>query len=966
MLEINCRFARFRARLLCSAGAGVAAAVFGVSAAGAQVAPQEPAATAVSAADPAQVEQPASSPTANADTLGDEVVVTGTRVIRNGYDAPTPTSVIGADEIEAKAPGNIADFVNELPSLASTNTPRSNISFVSSGVIGINALNLRSLGENRTLVLLDGQRVGASTLTGLVDVNIFPQTLVKRVDVVTGGASASWGSDAVAGVVNFILDKEFSGVKGAIQGGVTTYGDNRNYNISLTAGSGFAGDRGHVLLSGELAYNDGITGIGDRDWYTGAKIFPNPAYTPTNGQPFLLSAENVGYIATAGGLINTGPLAGTYFGPGGTPLRLNQGLASSIYMQGGQWPDTDIGLTGDLEPQVTRQTAFARVSFDVSDHLEIFAQGSYGRATAENGTISYITFFRTIQPDNAFIPESIRPQVTAPFALSTFPADLGIIPGNTKRTTWRGVLGARGKFDLLGSQWNWDIYGQRSINRSYASTYIPINANFTNAIDAVSNADGVIVCRSTLTSPNNGCVPFNVFGTGVNGQAARDYISGLAWGRNRLTQNVLAATLRGDPFSTWAGPVSIAAGIEHRKEAVSGSSDPLSAVNAFWAGNYKASFGSYRVTEGFLESVVPLAKDQPFAHSLDLNLAVRATDYSTSGYVTTWKVGATYSPIEDITFRATRSRDIRAPNLSELFQTGLTESAVVIDPEQPANSPDRSPTIFLVRSGNTGLNPEKADTLGLGLVIQPRLLPGFAASVDFYNIRIEDAISAVDAQTEINQCFAGNALFCSQVTRNAAGLITSVAVSPVNFARQVARGLDFEASYRRPLLGGNVGLRVLATRYLKNYFNNGISPPIDTVGTNGFNTIAKNSLPKWRYLASLGWDRDPLTWSLTARGFSAGVQNTSYIECASGCPTSTPTNQTINDNSLPGAIYFDTSVTVKLPRRIEAYVAVDNLFNKDPAQVAYGPGLAVAPISVNPVLYDVLGRSFRVGLRFEM
>lgn len=897
-------------------------------------------------------------------TIGEVVVTAATRVVRDGYQAPTPTSVLGEAEITAKAPANLADFVNQLPSLAATNTPRANVAFVSAGLVGINALNLRSLGENRTLVLLDGQRVGASTLTGLVDVNQFPQALVKRVDVVTGGASVDWGSDAVAGVVNFVLDKDFTGVKGSVQGGVTTYGDDRNFKVSLTAGSKFADGRGHALISGEIAHSDGVTGIGDRDWYTGAKIFANPSYTATNGQPALLAFPNVGYISTQGGYIASGPRAGTYFGPGGAPRQLTLGTVAGVNMLGGDWRNTDIGESGDLSPKQSRQNVFARVSYDVSDNVEVFAQYQYGRATSFDNAISYLSFGNTIAADNAFIPAGFA----GPFSLNTFAGDLGLVTATTHRSSWRGVIGARGDIDLAGSNWTWDAYWQKSANRAKASSHIPITQNFKDAIDAVRAPNGAIVCRTTLTSPNNGCTPFNPFGTGVNTQAAVDYIMGEAFGINRLKQDVVAATVRGDPFSTWAGVVSIAAGVEHRRESVTGSNDALRSANLaagkpppYFAGNYLASSGSYKVTEGFVEAVVPLAKDSAWAKTLDLNVGVRGTDYSTSGFVTTWKVGVTYTPIEDVTFRVTRSRDIRSPNLAELFQTGQTSTQVIND---PANG-NQPVTAFQVSSGNLNLKPEEADTWGVGVVLQPSFVPGFAASVDYYNIDIKDAISSVNAQTIVNQCTAGVTEFCSLVTRSG-GTLTSISVSPLNFANQIARGVDFEASYRRELAGGTLSLRALATHYLKNYFNNGISTPTDTVGTNGFNVASKDSLPKWRYTASISWDRDPVAFSLTARGFSAGVQNTSWIECASACPTSTASHQTINDNSLPGATYFDGSVTLKLTKEIETFLAVDNILDKDPAEVAYGPGIGVAPLSVNPVLYDTLGRVFRVGARFRM
>lgn len=934
-----------------------------------------PSLAAAQATEPPALDE-AASDEASAPGAESDIVVSGSRIVRDGYEAPTPTSVIGAAEIATKAPANLADFVNELPSLGGSTSPRANVGSLSTGLVGLNALNLRNLGANRTLILLDGQRVAASTLTGLVDINTLPQALVKRVDVVTGGVSASWGSDAVAGVVNFILDKDFSGIKATAQGGVTTYGDGGNYNFSVAAGTGFADGRGNIVVSGEIAHNDGIRGVGDRDWYNGAKLFNNPAYTATNGQPQLLASPNTGFAtATPGGIITSGPLRGTYFGPGGTPAQLNYGsIVSGNFMVGGDWAYADFAKSGDIDPRLNRQSLFGRVSFEASDNIELFAQLSYNRATTRVASLTQWNFGAsapgtgiTIQPDNAFIPASIASNVTGPFALGTLNQDLGPLISTSRRSSWRGVVGAKGDFDALGSNWSWDIYGLHTINRTYTDGLVTISQRYRDAIDAVRNANGTIVCRITLTNPNSGCVPYNIFGTGVASEAARNYVLGTSWGRNKLTQSVVAATFRGEPLSTWAGPVSVATGVEYRREAVSGSNDPLSSTRSYFAGNFLASFGSYDVTEAFFETVVPLAADTAFAKSLDLTGAVRATDYSTSGFVATWKVGLTWSPIDDISFRFTRSRDIRAPNLAELFQSGQSSTTTINDPFRS----NAATTVFQVTSGNLDLKPEKADSLGLGVIFKPRFLPGLAASLDYYEIRIDDAISTVNAASVVNQCFLGNAAFCSQITRSATSPlvpppITSVAVLPVNVAKQVARGLDFEASYRMEAFGGNLTLRGLATRYLENSTDDGITPATDTVGTNGTNGTLRNSLPKWRYLASIGWDGDPGSLSFTARGFSSGVYNTSYIECTSNCPTSTVANMTINDNHIPGAIYFDASGSVKLTPKLEAFVSVDNILNKDPEQVAFGPSIGSAPLSVNPLLYDMLGRNFRFGVRFKM
>lgn len=933
----------------------------------APTAPNEQASTA--AAPDAAPRGPLASPSQEAPSSetsakDKDIVVTGTRVIRDGYQAPTPTSVVGAAEIASKAPANIADFVNELPSLASSATPRTTVYQLSSGNYGVNALNLRNLGANRTLVLLDGQRVGNSTLGGLVDINNFPQALIKRVDVVTGGASADWGSDAVAGVVNFVLDTNYTGVKGTAQTGITTYGDDASYNVSLTAGTKFAGDRGHIIFSAERNYNDGIRGV-PRDWFHGKGVLINPNYTATNGQPQLIVGDNIGLSnATPGGIITTGPLAGTYFGPNGVPTRFNYGsLVTAPFMQGGDWRYSTIATGGDLDGRLTRNNFFGRASFDITNDIQIFVQGSYSTSySTQHFGYQYQLGNLTIQPDNAFIPASIASQITAPFNLGTFNQDLGPITITNKRTAIRGVVGLKGKFNALGSSWSWDTYYQKSVNNIYNSSYLTITPNYRNAIDSVRNANGVIVCRVTLTNPNSGCVPYDIFGTGVNSQAAINYVKGTAYGKPKLTEDVAAATLRGNPFSTWAGPVSIATGVEYRREEVSGTNDPLSTTRSYFAGNYQNSFGSYHVAEGFFEAVAPLYK------GLDLNGAVRVTDYSTSGTVVTWKGGVTFTPVEDITFRFTRSRDIRAPNLQELFVAGATNTSTAPDPFRG----NVSSTFFTLTQGNLALKPEKADTLGVGVVLKPRFIRGFEASVDYYNIDINGAIFTVDAQTLINQCFAGNTALCGQIARNSAGVISQITVQPINLAKQTNRGVDMEASYRTglepllPSIGGNLTLRVLATRFIKNYTNNGINVPTDTVGTNNANQGAFLSLPKWRYLASAAWNNDSLALTFTARGFSAGVNNTSYIECTANCPASTAANMTINNNHLPGATYFDVNATYTFRKGWQAFVSVDNLINKDPAQVPYGTSVGGANLPVNPALYDTLGRLFRVGVRFAL
>ncbi len=926
------------------------------------------------------------APAPATSTLG-EVVVTATRVVRNGYQAPTPTTVIGVDAIAAAAAPNVADFVNEIPSFVGSATPATQVAYASNGTNGINALNLRNLGQNRTLVLLDGQRVGTATTTGWVDINTFPQALIKRVDVVTGGASADWGSDAVAGVVNFVLDKDFNGLKGEASTGITTYGDDRNYNLSFAAGTPFAEGRGHILVSVEGASDAGLRYV-PRSWYDGTKAVQNPHYTGANGQPEYLVLPHVGFTngngVTPGGLIMSGPLTGTYFGAGGARGTLNwpnQSSSNGSFIQGGQWQLTDTATDADLLPSTTHENIFFRTSYDLTNHVQVFGQFSYGASSSRvNNTPNWNNGSGelTIQPDNAFIPASIASQVTGPLTLGTTNQDMGEIVVVSRRSNLRGVVGASGDFDALGSNWTWNAYAQTSQNEIFGSTESMMNTvNYNKAIDAVRNpVTGAIVCRSTLTDPSNGCVPYNVFGTGVNSKAALNYVEGASWERIHLHEDVVSASLNGNPIQDWAGPISVAAGVEYRSESVTGSNDPLSLQYVHYEANYHASVntGGYHVTEGFFETVVPLAKDLPFAKNLDLNGAVRETSYSLSGNVTTWKVGATWTPFDDIRFRATQSHDIRAPNLAELFTAGGSSTVGFTDPAH-GNAPSQG---FEIQGSSQNLKPEVSDTTEFGVVLRPSFLPGFQASVDYFKINLTGAVTVLGAQTIINECFAGDTALCPDVVRNGAGTITQVNVTPINFASQVESGIDIEASYSRdlatiaPFLKGRMTLHALATNYLNDTYNNGVDPAVDYVGGNqGDGCCGQTSLPKWRYFATAAWDNGPITAQLTARGFSAGVVDPTYIQCASSCPAQTAAqaalHPTISNNSAPGALYFDTNFTYKFPgmTNTTAFLTITNIFNKSPGNIPQ-PDAPGAAVNTNPTLYDILGRTFRVGVRFRM
>ncbi len=919
-------------------------------------------------------------PAAAADV--DEIVVTGSRVIRDGYEAPTPLTVVGVEAIEKAGVANVADLMNQLPTFSGSASSAGNVG-TNTGVAGISALSLRGMGATRTLVLLDGKRSVAGVLTGSVDINTIPQQLVSRIDTVTGGASAAYGSDALAGVVNFVLDKEYVGFKGEVSGGLTQYGDNRNWKVVLTGGNAFAGGRGHYIVSGEVGANSGVQDPSNRDWnQTNIGIMNNPAYTPTNGLPEQIVRDPVSNMRSApGGLITTGPLKGIAFGPGGTPYQFDYGIYNDGTNMYGSSMAKALSLhnTPDLGTKDSHQNIFLRVSYDLTDDINVYVQSSWAHTFSYNVALAPLFSGNlTLRADNAFLPAEVAARAAAlgvtSFGFGTSNADFDYRAPElvNNRVTNRNAIGMTGKMDAFDTSWNWDLYLGTGITRqSSRNERVPFLPNYNRALDAVRAPNGAIVCRSSLNDPNatdpwgNKCAPYNPFGVGVNTQAALNYILLLDQRNEHYIQNVASAEMNGEPFENWAGPVSLALGVEHRVEKVDGSA---TTPTGFLNGNYVAAHGSYNVTEGFVETVVPLAKDTEWAKVLDLNAGARATSYSTSGYVTTWKAGLTWAPIDDLRFRATRSRDIRAPNLSELFagQSSSFQSNRV----DPFNN-NAIVTINVQTTGNLNLKPEKADTTGVGVVVQPSFIPGLSASVDYWNIDVKGLITTISGP--LNLCFLGYTQFCNsfqRVVENGVALIVEQ-TQPVNIATQVTRGIDFEATYTMDMdsivddWGGSLRFNALATKYLKQLSDPVLTPPVDRVGWNQ-GSSNDGGLQRFRWNASVTYTYDPITFSVSARGFSGGTIDPTFIECTTGCPTSNINNRTIDRNWVPGQHYFDTSIQYQVVEGVTAFLNVQNVLNSDPVIVPKTGINAIHYTQTNVNLYDALGRLFRAGVRFRM
>lgn len=898
-----------------------------------------------------------------------EVVVTGTRIARDGYRSPTALTVVTQEDIRTQAPtNNLADYLNQIPAVAGSLRPANTRLYLSNGLAGVNALNLRNLGLERTLVLIDGRRSVGSSVTGIVDVNNVPQALVKSVEIVTGGASAAYGSDAVSGVVNFILDKQFTGVKATVEGGGTTHGDGRNYLVGLAGGKRFANGRAHVMVSGEYAHRDGIFHV-DRDWnQRGDRILANPNYTAANGQPQYLVVTNAGTNNTLpGGIINSSAgavansLRGIYFGRGGSVNRYDYGaLSNTTTTVGGDWALADGNRRIGLDPQDDRRGVFGRASFGLTDQVTLFGEAAYNWSRSVSNAGPSLTSAYTLSASNPYLVAALGPTAltgVTSVTLGTSAEDLPYRENYNTRRVQRFALGGEGRFNTFGREVRWDAYvqyGQSDITEMLRN--ILNTSRLALATDAVVSPTGAIVCRSTLTNPTNGCAPLNRLGVGVASAAAIDYVLGAPYRRQRFAQTTAGFNLSLDPFSTWAGPVSVATGAEYRREAVSGFVETQ--YQTGWSvGNYLPTFGHYTVKEVYAEVAAPLGA------GIDLNGAARVTDYSTSGSVTTWKLGATYQPVEDLRFRLVRSRDIRAANLNELYQRGTSRTNTLND---PFNGNAGTPFIE-VTTGNANLRPEIAGTWTAGVIVQPRLLPGFSASLDYFDIQIRDGIGQVYSQTIINRCFDGLKEYCAAFVRTpGASPELTVNLSPFNFARAHAKAFDVSATYRTSLdamasgLPGDLTLRISATHYIKNYVNNGIDAPTDSAGANGIG--ATFGAPSWIYRLAATYENDGFTATAVARGVSTGTIDNNYVVCSANCPTATTAHPTINANRVAGAIYADLNLTKKVrlaSTPSEVFLQIANLFDRDPVIIASGG------LSTNPTYYDYLGRLLRVGMRLQ-
>jgi iron complex outermembrane recepter protein len=760
----------------------------------------------------------------------DAIVVTGSRISRPELEVANPIVAVTAAAIESSGKTNITDILIRNPALtSSTGGSLSGGADALFGETGGNYLNLRNLGEDRTLVLVNGKRhISGIPNSAAVDINSIPQDLIEKVDVLTGGASAIYGADGVSGVVNFVLKRDFQGLSARGQTGISSRGDAATQYGSVVAGTNFAGDRGNIAIAYEYNKQDRLTAF-DRD-FSGNPLrtfnllrnqadFPDDPNVPDN-----IYYNNVSWADSApDGAIDLDLDGIPDFTGSGLPYDRGIVLRSAGGRAIGGSNTPTAGYFGDLLPSSKSHAANILARYEFAPAFKVYAEGKYVQTKAFSVGQPSFDFFTFLAPDNAYLNDRFGAGAAPGGALiSRDNFDLGQRGETVKRETKRFVIGAEGE---ISDHAKYDIsyvYGSTSASNTQTSNLI--RDRYFAALDAVRDGQGNIVCRSTITpgniDPNNFdspattfttgagsiCRPLNFLGSGVASQDALDFVLSDNTNRSKVTQQVASGYITGDfgaLFELPGGPIDFAIGGEYRRETSSDTPDLQIQNGEFRDFSAVApSSGKFNVKEAFAELSVPLLKDVPFAHVLSASAAIRLSDYSTIGKTTTWKVDGVYAPIRDIRFRGSYSQSVRAPNIGEIFApqsqvfdfvtdpcdvnerangkptrtancvallSGLGLSAAQIAAFSPSTDAQATTSRLGLDGGNLDIQEETAKTWTVGVVIQPSFLRGLTMTFDWYNIKISDAINTPSATELAALCVDQadiNNRFCSNIFRD--------------------------------------------------------------------------------------------------------------------------------------------------------------------------------------------------------
>ena len=937
--------------------AGVALAALGIATT----------AEAQSTLPPPEVEAgaaPQAAPTDETDRQGD-IIVTGSRIRRDPLAQDAPIVFVDQRDIARTGLNSINDVLQRLPSAGGGLNGKFNNSGnfgnpPDGGGVGAGAaeIDLRYLGSKRTLVLVDGLRfvnaASASGVPGSIDLNAIPDSMIERVEVLQDGASAIYGSDAIAGVVNIITKTRQEGFVASAQvGKYLDHGDGLSQNYQLSWGNGGSGPT-RIVIGANYVKQDPISS-GDRD----ISLFPDPYATVCSSA--CSSGTPLGrFILLGQDLTLRGPVIGrpVIYNP------LNPTDPNSDFKAFTTGDRFNFAPFNFILTPLKRYGGFVNFQQEINEQTNFTAKLIVNRRDSKNQAAPLPLF---VGPDagNGNLLDTIVIDASNPFnpfGVTLGPGNLNfigrrVIEGgprryNQKVDTTYATATLDGRVSLMNSDWFWDINAIYGRNKARQTMFGNINAaNLQNALGPVANCTG-------------SCVPFNIFGgVGSITQGMLDYVSFVQRDSSKQNLWAVSANMSGKLFTLPGGDLGLAIGVEHRD--LKGRFDPDPVVAAGLGSDIPAlpTKGGYNIDEAYVEINAPLFADRPFAELLELDGAVRFSDYSSSGSTTTFKGGVNWKPIRDLRFRASFSEGFRAPTIGELFGTPTRFDQELTDPCSgnptgavlanciaqgvPPGYVQNNPQISVITGGNENLKPETSKGWNLGAVFSPTAIPRFSVEANYYKIKIKGAIQARDADTTLRSCVINNdAAACALVNRTASGQIANIQGLLENIAGIKTDGLDFNLAYRTGRASwGTLGF-TLNNTFLFNY---DIALPTDS----GIQVIKRDgteqgspdqAFPKHKAIGIIDWDGGQFGVSVTGR----------YIKSV---------RESQNDNRLNSRLYADVQArwNPDFLRMLSLAVGVNNLFDKDP------PGCISCGLNnFDPGTYDVPGRYYyaRLGVKF--
>ena len=907
------------------------------------------------------------------DQAIEEIVVTGSRLIRRDYAAPSPITSLDADAIKFSGQALLESALNKLPQI----TPDFSRTANNPGD-GTSRINLRGLGSNRTLVMMNGRRIASAGIGSAVDINSLPQSLMQRVEVITGGATTVYGSDAVSGVVNFITKQNFDGLGLDASVYATERGDSNIYDINLKFGHNFANGRGNVTVF--AGYYDreplfmGEREIGEIEWFDlgDGQLTPGGSSGTPEGT---LAAPRVDYMD------GSGP-SRTIFDANGDPRRMV--FPDDVY---------NYAPVNYLQVPLTRFSGGLFFNYDMNDRVEFYSEINLTQ-TENRQNLAPVPVFAPLVVN--FDNPVLTPATRQLFTDNLFPAGPGLGSGFFTRrmletgariidntsTYSRVVAGLRGD---LTENWEfdaWVIYNKADQDQ-----------DLLNAISFSRFQQGLLVdpLTGSCFDPSNGCVPVDMFGLNRMSPEAVDFVRAppLASPIEREQQS-FSAFLRGDLFATWAGPIQVALGVEWRQDEGSFEADELIFGGDILGYSADAPVdGTERVSEIYMEAILPLAQDAPWADYLGLEVGGRYSEYKNAGSVDSWKAGLEWQPNESLRFRTMAQRSVRAPNLLEAFQQTFASvsNRVRNSPADDLCSASADPigngraekcelqgipanligtweaTVGLPVSffggGNPDLTPEVAETFTAGIVIQPAAAPQFQIAIDYFDLRVEDTIGDLDAEIACFDSRNTTGIFCNNMVRDPVTFdLIEYHENKINKGVLNTNGIDTQLNWSTDIGVGDLVVDLVWTHMLENSFQEtSFGTLFDCGGKFGAPcNDAKDgtTYPRDRITTNFNYNRNDINAFLNWRWISGSTTNMGAIEEFYGAGDYVITE--VNDRH-----YFDLGLGYRFNDNVVARMTVANITDQSPVFMAWWGRSA----NTDPGMYDIFGRSYTLAISME-